>query len=163
MQGLLVVWDNLGIVGIKGREEKHPSRFHIPAWLGWILTFGFFNLSLFFFRSESMAGAIQMFRNLGAFRYTGKMFEVASTLDIPEFYVIKEALGILAPQLTGFAYLALLLLYLCFSFFMITRKNVLEIAEDGKLTSGKCWAAVIVFIWCVVSLSQVSTFLYFNF
>ena len=110
-----------------------------------------------------MAGAIQMFRNLDAFRYTGKMFEVASTLDIPEFYVIKEALGILAPQLTGFAYLALLLLYLCFSFFMITRKNVLEIAEDGKLTSRKCWAAVIVFIWCVVSLSQVSTFLYFNF
>lgn len=33
MQGLLVVWDNLGIVGIQGREEKRPSRYHIP--LGW--------------------------------------------------------------------------------------------------------------------------------
>lgn len=110
-----------------------------------------------------MAGAIQMFRNLGAVNYTGKMFEVASTLDIPEFYVIKEALGILAPQLTGYAYLGLLLFYLALSFFMITRKNVLEIAESGKLTSGKCWAVTIVFVWCVISLSQVSTFLYFNF
>ena len=74
--------DNLGIVGIKGRAEKHPAKFHIPAWLGWILTFGFFNLSLFFFRSESMAGAIQMFRNLGAMNYTGKMFEVASSVPM---------------------------------------------------------------------------------
>ena len=163
MQGLLVVWDNLGIVGIRGRKEKHPSRFHIPAWLGWILTFGFFNLSLFFFRSQSMAGAVQMFRNLGAFNYTGKMFEIASTLDIPEFYIIKEALGILAPQLVGYAYLGLLFLYLGLSFFMINRPNVLEIAENGKLTSGKCWAVALVFLWCVVSLSQVSTFLYFNF
>ena len=36
MQGLLVVWDNLGIIGINGREEKRPARYHIPAWLGWI-------------------------------------------------------------------------------------------------------------------------------
>ena len=51
MQGLLVVIDNLGLVGIRGREEKRPSRFHIPAPLGWFFTFTLFNLSLFFFRS----------------------------------------------------------------------------------------------------------------
>ena len=69
----------------------------------------------------------------------------------------------MAPQLTGYAYLGLLLFYLALSFFMITRKNVLEIAKNGKLTSGKCWAVTAVFVWCVISLSQVSTFLYFNF
>lgn len=163
MQGLLVVWDNLGIIGIRGREEKHPSRFHIPAWLGWICTFTFFNLSLFFFRSESMAGALQMFKNLFSFRYTGKMFEVAETLDIPEFYVIKEALAIVAPSYTGYAFLALLICYLAFSFFLITRKNALTIAENGELSSGKSWGIAVVFVWCVISLSQVSTFLYFNF
>lgn len=163
MQGLLVVWDNLGIVGIKGREEKRPARFHIPAWLGWICTFTFFNLSLFFFRSESMAGAVQMFKNLFSFRYTGKMFEVAATLDVPEFYVIKEALSIMAPSLTGYAFLALLLCYLAFSFFLITRKNALEIAESGEMSSKKCWGISVIFVWCVISLSQVSTFLYFNF
>lgn len=163
MQGLLVVWDNLGIIGIKGRKEKHPSGFHIPAWLGWICTFTFFNLSLFFFRSESMIGAVQMFKNLFSFRYTGKMFEVAATLDIPEFYIIKEALSITAPSLTGYACLALLLFYLAFSFFLITRKNALEIAENGEMSSKKCWGISILFIWCVISLSQVSTFLYFNF
>lgn len=163
MQGLLVVWDNLGIVGIKGREEKHPAKFHIPAWLGWLCTFTFFNLSLFFFRSESIAGAVQMFKNLGAWNYTGKMFEVASTLDIPEFYIIQEALSLFAPNFVGYAYLLLLLFYLVFSFFLIFRKNALEIAEEGTLSSKKCWGIVIIFVWCVISLSQVSTFLYFNF
>ena len=163
MQGLLVVWDNLGIIGIRGREEKHPSRFHIPAWLGWICTFTFFNLSLFFFRSESMAGALQMLKNLFSSRYTGKMFEVAETLDIPEFYVIKEALAIVAPSYTGYAFLALLICYLAFSFFLITRKNALAIAENGELSSRKSWGIAVVFVWCVISLSQVSTFLYFNF
>ena len=66
IHGVLVVWDNLGIVGIKGREEKRPSKFHIPAWLGWIFTFTLFNLSLFFFRSESILGALQLFKNLFA-------------------------------------------------------------------------------------------------
>ena len=163
MQGLLVVWDNLGIVGIKGKEEKRPSKFHIPAWLGWFLTFSFFNLSMFFFRSESMAGAVQMFKNLFAFNYTGKMFEVAAAMDISEFYVIREALSIAAPDVVKYAYLLLLVVYLAVSFFLIFRKNALEIATDGKFSSAKCWAVSIIFVWCVISLSQVSTFLYFNF
>ncbi len=163
MQGLLVVWDNLGIVGIKGREEKRPAKFHIPAWLGWVCTFTFFNLSLFFFRSQSMVGALQMFKNLGALNYTGKMFDVASTLSIPEFYIIEEAISILAPGMVRYVCLALLLFYLGFSFFLISRKNALQIATDGKMSSKKCWMVSILFVWCIISLSQVSTFLYFNF
>ena len=46
MQGLLVIWDNLGIVGVKGSNEKVPSRFTIPRWLGWAFTFSFFNIFL---------------------------------------------------------------------------------------------------------------------
>lgn len=163
MQGLLVVWDNLGIVGIKGREEKNPSRFHIPAWLGWLLTFGFFNFSMFFFRSESMAGAIQLFKNLASLNYTGKIFEVAAAMDIPEFYIVKEVLGMLAPDVVKYAFLLLLIVYLAVSFFLISRKNALEIATNGNMDSKKCWAVSAVFVWCVISLSQVSTFLYFNF
>ena len=94
MHGLLVVWDNLGIVGIRGREEKRPSRFHIPAWLGWIFTFTLFNLSLFFFRSESMLAAIQLFKNLTSIRFSGKLFEVAAQLDISEIYVVRQVLDL---------------------------------------------------------------------
>ena len=62
MQGLLVVLDNLGVVGIRGREEKRPSRFHIPAPIGWIITFTLFNLSLFFFQKQQYAGGRTAFQ-----------------------------------------------------------------------------------------------------
>lgn len=163
IQGLFVAWDSLGIVGIRGRAEKKPSKFHIPAWVGWIFTFTIFNLLWIFFRSENVAEAARMFKNLFGFKYTGKIFDVAATLDIAEFYVIKKALQIVAPDMIKYAFVALLIFCLAFSFFLISRKNALEIAQDGKFNSGKCWCICIIFIWCVISLSQVSTFLYFNF
>ena len=42
-------------------------------------------------------------------------------------------------------------------------KNVHELAERCKLSWISAVVVAVVFIWCVVSLSGVSTFLYFNF
>lgn len=163
MQGILVVWDNLGIIGIQGREEKRPSRFHIPPWLGWIFTFALFNLSLFFFRSESMLGALQLFKNLFSGSYTGKIYEVAAQLDISEIYIVKQALDIAAPGIVNYIYLVLMFVLFALAFFLIFRRNAYDRATNNELTSAKCWGICILFTWCVISLSQVSTFLYFNF
>ncbi len=163
IHGLLVVWDNLGIVGIKGREEKRPSRFHIPAWLGWLFTYTLFNLSLFFFRSESMLGALQLFKNLFSGKYTGKIFEVAARLEIPEIYIIRQVIDIAAPALANYIYLIAMLLLFVIAFFLIFRKNAYERATTNELTSKRCWGICILLVWCIISLSQVSTFLYFNF
>ncbi|MCM1262234.1 MAG: MBOAT family protein [Butyrivibrio sp.] len=163
LHGVLVAWDNLGIVGVKGREEKRPSKYHIPAWLGWLVTFTVFNLLWVFFRSENLPDAVQMFKNLAGFKYTGKVFDIAAKMDIAEFYIVKKALQVIAPNMINYAFVLLLVFYLLLSFFLIFRKNAREIAEDGILSSGKCWGICIIFIWCIISLSQVSTFLYFNF
>lgn len=163
IHGILVVWDNLGIIGIKGREEKRPSKFHIPAWLGWLFTFCLFNLSLFFFRSESMLGAIQLFKNLFSGIWSGKIYEVAAQLDISEIYVIKQALDMVAPDLVTYVYLIFMILLFALAFFLIFRPNAYERAVKGELTSTKCWVASVLLVWCILSLSQVSTFLYFNF
>lgn len=163
IHGILVVWDNLGIIGIKGREEKRPSRFHIPAWLGWLFTFSLFNLSLFFFRSESMLGAVQLFKNLFSGSWNGKLYEVATQLDISEIYVIRQAMDMAAPSLVTYVYLIFMILLFALAFFLIFRPNAYERAVNGELTSAKCWVASILLVWCILSLSQVSTFLYFNF
>ena len=163
MQGLLVVWDNLGIIGISGREEKRPARFHIPPWLGWIFTFSLFNLSLFFFRSQSMAGAIQLFKNLFSGSYNGKIYEIAAQLDISELYVVKQMFDLAAPDFVRHLYLVFLLLLFALSFFLVFRPTAYERTARGELTSQRCWLICILFVWCIVSLSQVSTFLYFNF
>lgn len=163
MQGLLVVWDNLGIVGIKGSKEKIPSRFYLPKWLGWFFTFSFFNLSLIFFRSESMAYALQMFKNLFSFRNTGYIFKLAAKMDIPEFYVIKQAVNLFAPDMLNTAFIIFLLIVLAVSSFILTRKNSLQIVEGTNYSSRFCWYITIVFIWSLISFSQISTFIYFNF
>lgn len=163
MHGLLVMWDNLGIVGVSGHEGKRPARFHIPPWLGWIFTFALFNMSLFFFRSQSIPAAIQLFRNLFAGGYTGKIYDIAAQLDISELYVIKQALELTAPALTPYLYLVFMIGLFALAFFLIFRPDAYERTMRGTLTSGRCWIICILFVWCVVSLSQVSTFLYFNF
>jgi D-alanyl-lipoteichoic acid acyltransferase DltB (MBOAT superfamily) len=160
MQGLLVIWDNLGIVGVKGHGK---ARLHIPGWLGWALTFGFFNLSLIFFGSSSMTDAVQMFRNIFAFRSTGYLYKLSATLDIPEFYLMKQAVNLVKPSLLSTAYLAVFLLLLLLSAFIISRKNTLELAREYPYNGKRCLVTVILFVWCIISFSQVSTFIYFNF
>ncbi|MDE5908731.1 MAG: MBOAT family protein [Lachnospiraceae bacterium] len=163
MQGLLVIWDNLGIVGVKGSNEKVPARFYIPRWLGWLFTFGFFNLSLFFFRSDSMANAFQMFKNIFAFKNTGYIYKAAEKLDVPEFYLFKQVINLTKPELLNYAYLAVFILLLAVSAFILTRKNALQIVREHPLDKKLCFFVVIIFVWSVISFSQVSTFIYFNF
>lgn len=163
MHGLLVVWDNLGIIGVKGHDEKRPARFHIPAWLGWIFTFTLFNLSLFFFRSGSMLSAKQLFKNLFAGNDTGKIYDVAAQLELAEAYVLRQTIELAAPGLMQYFYLILMLLLFALAFFLIFRPNAYERTMRGELTSKRCWGICVLFVWCIVSLSQVSTFLYFNF
>lgn len=163
MQGLLVIWDNLGIVGVKGCDEKTPVLFHIPRWLGWFFTFSFFNLSLFFFRSESMKNAFQMFKNLFAFKNTGYIFKIANRLDIPEFYLIKQVINLTAPDILTYIYVVVFILLLIISGFILTRKNAVEISMEHPLNNRLCFFITIIFVWSVISFSQVSTFIYFNF
>lgn len=163
MHGLLVVWDNLGIVGIRGRDEKRPARFHIPAWLGWIFTFALFNMSLFFFRSTSMMAAVQLFKNLFSGNFTGKIYEVAAQLEISEIYVIRQAIDMIAPNMAAYLYLIFMVLLFALAFYLVFKPNAYERSMRGELTSKRCWLICILLIWCIVSLSQVSTFLYFNF
>lgn len=163
MQGLLVIWDNIGIVGIKGSKEERSAKIVIPGWLGWIFTFTFFNLSLFFFRSENMTSAFQMFKNLLAFKNTGYLYKIAARLDIPEFYLIKQAINMTMPDKLAFVYLLLFVFLLAVSAFIITGKNTLEIVSEHPLDSKLCFLVTVVFVWSVISFSQVSTFIYFNF
>ncbi len=163
MQGLLVIWDNLGIVGVKGSNEKVPAKVYIPRWLGWLFTFGFFNLSLFFFRSDNMTNAFQMFRNVLAFKDTGYLNKIVVNLDIPEFYLLKQVLNMARPDMINYMYMGIFILLLLISGFILTWKNAVQIVEEYPLSTKLCLFVTVVFVWSVISFSQVSTFIYFNF
>ena len=110
-----------------------------------------------------MLAAGQLFKNLLSLRFNGKLFEIAAQLDISEIYVLKQALELAAPAAVNYLYLFVMLALFVLAFYLIFHKNAYERAIHNELTSGRCWGICILLIWCIISLSQVSTFLYFNF
>lgn len=163
LQGIMVIWDSLGIIGVKQEGEKTTPKISIPKWLGWLTTFAGFAFSFVFFRSESVAQAFQMFRNIGMWKVTGVIYKVVAALDIPEFYVIKQVIDMVNPNGVKYAYLLLFMVLLVISAFVISRKNAVTMVGETSLNKKMCFATVILFVWCVISFSQVSTFIYFNF
>ena len=82
---------------------------------------------------------------------------------MPEIYIIKEFITIKAPQFLNIFYFVVMLLYTAVCFIVICGKNALQIIDESEITIKKFVFAGILFVWSVVSFSQVSTFIYFNF
>ncbi|MBQ3796065.1 MAG: MBOAT family protein [Butyrivibrio sp.] len=171
MQGLLVVWDNLGIVGIKnseGRNAKYLFRekplLTIPKWLGNTLTFLMFVISLIFFGSQNMTYAFQMFKRFFFWTYPGFLYRTAQNLEIAENYVFRQLFSQLGKDsMTIVIYMVTMLVLLAVSGFVMTRKNTQEIIKETTFDKKTIAWMTILFIWSFVSLSNVSTFIYFQF
>lgn len=174
MQGLLVVWDDLGIVGVKpGKNEDSKPRkyllrekpfFMVPRAVGNALTFLMFVVSLVFFRSQDMVYAIQMFKQLFFFTYPGFLYRTASQISIAENYLMRQLFSRL--DLSGgenIVYLITLLALLVISGFIMTRRNTKEIVENTRFDGKTVAWLTVVFVWSFISLSNVSTFIYFQF
>ena len=163
MQGLLVVWDNLGIIGVKGSNDKIKSKIEMPRWLGWILTFGFFNISLIFFGSDSIKTSLQLFKNIFRFHNTGYLPKLAANINIPELYIVSKFIDMKMPQYNNTLYVIIFILLLIISALIIRGKNSLEISNSSKLSTKTALLVSFLLVWCIISFSQVSTFIYFNF
>lgn len=163
MQGLLVVWDNLGIIGVKGSNDKIKAHFQMPRPLGWLLTFSFFNLSLLFFGSDSMKTAFQMFKNLFAFTNTGHVYKLANSTKITELYFITKACDLKFPEYSNILSLIIYVVFLFICGLIIKGKNALEITKETTFSRKTYILTAILLAWNIISFSQVSTFIYFNF
>lgn len=230
INGLLVVWDNLCIVGVRGVKYKRNCKLYIPAWLGRCFTFCAFLLTLVFFRSSEVTEALHLIGEVVSVNWNGRLFDVLSHLEAPEFYVLEEGVRIVSgsgavlrilggesaalvalgasasDRALSILHLVLALGMILLSFILISGRNAYEIAagityerdrnkeqndrsiisevvkasdqcimkegcrgagktEFGFYKNSKLSAILyaLLFVWCFVSLSQVSTFLYFNF
>ena len=175
MQGLLVVWDDLGIVGVKRNSEDETSKkpryllrkeplIMIPRALSNALTFIMFVVSLVFFRSKDLSYAFGMFNRAAYFTFPGFLYRTASKLEIGENYILRQIFlrgGL--PGGENAAYMITLIVLLVVSGFIMTRKNTSEIIKTAKMTTKTALLLAVVFIWSFISLSNVSTFIYFQY
>ena len=126
-----------------------------------LLTFIYVNIAWVFFRSESIEQALTFFKRIFTGGIALPVEVIYDAFNLDEFWYVMKVL-----HLTDFAYSNYILMVL---FTVVTLlvtffgRNVHELAKRWKMSWVSAVAIAVVFIWCVVSLSGVSTFLYFNF
>ena len=128
-----------------------------------VVTFIYVCFAFVFFRSDSMAQGIEFFKRMFSFTHFRSLYVVAESMTVSETYMITKLLSMKAPQYLPTVNLITLLLVMGISLFIITRKNTRTIVEHSKYSLGFALKLSVVFVWAVLSLSGVTTFLYFNF
>lgn len=162
LTGIIVVWDNLGIVGFDKNAPKKPKLL-LPSWLGVILTNITFTALLIPFRNSDLKNASQMCINFTK-GWTGNLPKLASAvMKMPELYLMNQLLTRVAEDKLIIAHVIYLLVLIAIGIVVVTRKNVAQIVGEYRGKKGLNAAIILLFAYCVISFSQVSTFIYFNF
>ncbi|MCR5106556.1 MAG: MBOAT family protein [Lachnospiraceae bacterium] len=159
-----IVWGLLYGVGMCISKAVSPISVKWPKAVRFILTFSFVNLAWVFFRADSVATAIQVIKTLFSFTFNEiPPAFVVSSVPI-EFELIQWLLATFYPGSTvvsGFIMILLLLIFaIMASIFM---KNPIRRAENFKPSGKYVVMTVILITWSVLSLSEVTPFLYTNF
>ena len=163
IHGLLVVFDNLGIIGVPDVNAKRNPKIKLPGFIGWLFTFLFFLLSLVFFRSDNLETSFILFRNIFSFQNTGYLYKMAQTMKIPELYLVTKAVDLKFPEYNNILSIVIFIAFLILCALIIRGRNALQIVKESKLNRKTYIIIGILLSWCIISFSQVSTFIYFNF
>ncbi len=133
-------------------QELHPA-------LGWMITQGFFTLSVVFFRANTIADALELIKQILYVDFTPIDVHILEAFKTPglNYFWDGTALTHSLPfiYVAVFYYLALYIVLGC--------KNSFQKMKEFKPNwKNMLWTAVLL-IWAISSLSGISTFLYFNF
>lgn len=156
-----VIWgllNGLGVVFCSLNLKPIKNKF-----ISWFCTFGYFLFTLIFFRCEAMNDVGIVLK--GLLNPIGVKFvvDMAQYMDIPELYVLKQALEIMAPGMIRGLYFTAFVIVMMIAAVLLFYKKPENIVREGRYTTKRALGLSVIFIWSVISLSGVSTFLYFNF
>ncbi len=140
--------------------NKFFSKLH-PA-LNWIITFLFVNVTWIFFRADTVSDALRVIANIGSMNFGPINPEILSNfrlegVEMAFAVLFKTELSVLYPEVffLGFGVLAFILALGC--------QNVKEKMDGFKPTFWKALLTVVLLVWSIISMSGMSSFLYFNF
>ena len=128
----------------KQYDALHPA-------LQWLLTFGFVVVAWVFFRATSMADALAIVKSMFMMNFGPLRSEITSAFALP---------GGFHP---GYNALYMMAWYLLSLFACLGLRNTYEKTMDFKPTVLNALSTVLLILYCTLSLSRVSVFLYFNF
>lgn len=132
----------------------------IPGFLRWCGTFLILNLTWVIFRAETLTDAAVFLGRLTAGKAT--VSGLTAAFELPEMtalfrYGLNMDVPSILPKLVGAAFYGAAL-------WMSTRReNAYDIAGKLKFGNASMLLTAILLLWCILSFSGISSFLYFNF
>lgn len=156
-----ILWGILhGVANVLNRLFNEQWE-KIPGLIRWFVTFIFVNLTWILFRAESMQDVKILYSKLiqpWELRISG---ELLNKFDLLEFTYIEEHIGVLGELIATYPWLHLLIVASIAIFIALIPKNCHEKKFVPNVKNAIC--SVVLLVWSILSLSGLSTFLYFNF
>ena len=165
---LFLLWGTLHGVTYVLTKELMPQIKKIPRVMTWVVTQMLVQIYWVFFRAESLQQALGVLGRAtgGSWSLLQMPVAFAEQFRTPEFFYCMKVLGLDTISVGGanICNLILMLGYLLAAWGMILLcRNIPEAITDFKPTAAKSVFVTVLLLWSLVSFSQVSTFLYFNF
>ena len=157
LNGVFVILSKMLSSRTQALKKKLPA---LPRFL----TFVLINILWVFFRADSLHDAVQMIARIFSFRFSAIGDSFFSAVTTSEYGLLQRVLEKVIPDSGSWFGYVLLVALLAFAVFASIRmKNTNERLACFKPDFRRMAVMGILFVWSVISLSGVSTFLYFNF
>lgn len=124
-------------------------------------TFLYVNIAWVFFRAPSVKEAFMLLKEAFSLSFGRMNKNLAGCFNLEEFWYVIKIFGLDNWQ---YAHYILMILFLTVALLIVfCGKTALQISREVKPGIIVTTAMAILFVWCVITFSQVSTFLYVNF
>lgn len=153
-----------GIGAMINRAGRNVGK-KIPLFFKWLFTFSYINLLFIMFRANSMEQCMYLYHKILEFKFGAISPDIVSAFKIPEIMFAFEKVGAhFLMNMDTIPYLILILFFLLSMCLIMLAKNTGEIVGDEfKPSVLQAMISMVLLTWSLVSLTGVSTFLYFNF
>jgi len=131
----------------------------VPKIIGWAVTFFFVNIMWVFFRADSIATATELIRRAFSGHFDPLGAELTSQFSFWELHLILDKL----PVIKNFDYIDVVGMFTVALFIALIPKNGFEKMKEFTPNVINMLVMSCLMIWCILSFSGISTFLYFNF
>lgn len=156
-----IIWGLLhGLFMVITRHfKKFFDKMH-PA-LSWIITFGFINIAWIIFRADTLHDAFRLINEVALFNFGPIQNDIYDIFNLQEFTMVLN--GISNSILKNYPCILLVLFFVFTLFITLNSKNSYEKMKKFKPSYIKLITIIILLLWCILSFTGISTFLYFNF
>lgn len=162
-----LVWGMMhGVMNVFTRmwkEHKQEKRiaWKLPRFMGVVLTFLYVNAAWVFFRAPSVREGSVLLLKLVRPDFGRINWDLAGCFNLDEFWYVIKVLGLDGWQYGHYILMVLILVALLVLVF--AAPTAITYVKKVKPGTVHVMIMAVLFIWSVLALSKVSSFLYFNF